>query len=217
MIVKQITPGLLSRMTSPGWTTSTVHKVLLVILVVIRRASARWLLCDGKISITNKSAGRQRGAARIIGGPEGDGTARIAVPEPASRAGDRSGVPGRGVLRYPRRGAGQVRDGAPRHARRRAGHRDGRGVRVLAAVVLPGRRRTSRLRPGRPGAGQARTPRRPQAHRADPRLGRGAAGGRSAAEGRRPRSLIAAEFGVRVHPRSVERALARHREHPKSR
>ena len=27
--------------------------------------------------------------------------------------------------------------------------------------------------------------------------------------------LIAAEFGVRVHPRSVERALARRREHPK--
>ena len=29
--------------------------------------------------------------------------------------------------------------------------------------------------------------------------------------------LIAAEFGVRVHPRSIERALARRREHPKSR
>jgi transposase len=29
--------------------------------------------------------------------------------------------------------------------------------------------------------------------------------------------LIAGEFGVRVHPRSVERALARRREHPKSR
>jgi transposase len=29
--------------------------------------------------------------------------------------------------------------------------------------------------------------------------------------------LIAAEFGVRVHPRSVERALARRQEHPKSR
>ncbi|MEO3863853.1 helix-turn-helix domain-containing protein [Acrocarpospora sp. B8E8] len=29
--------------------------------------------------------------------------------------------------------------------------------------------------------------------------------------------LIAGEFGVRVHPRSIERALARHREHSKSR
>ena len=28
---------------------------------------------------------------------------------------------------------------------------------------------------------------------------------------------IAAEFGVRVHPRSIERALARRREHSKSR
>ena len=70
--------------------------------------------------------------------------------------------------------------------RRRAGHRHGRGIRVLPAVVLPGSRRPGRLRPGRAGAGQARAPRRPQAHRADPRLGRAAAGGRSAAEGRRP-------------------------------
>jgi hypothetical protein len=38
--------------------------------------------------------------------------------------------------------------------------------------------------------------------------------------GLRPASLaglIAAEFGVRVHPRSIERALARRREHSKSR
>ena len=28
---------------------------------------------------------------------------------------------------------------------------------------------------------------------------------------------IAGQFGVRVHPRSIERALARHREHSKSR
>ena len=36
----------------------------------------------------------------------------------------------------------------------------------------------------------------------------------------RPAALaapIAGEFGVRVHPRSIERALARRREHPKSR
>jgi len=69
---------------------------------------------------------------------------------------------------------------------RRAGHRHGGSVRVLPAVVLPGRRRAGRLRPGRPGAGQARAPRRPQAHRADPGLGRAAAGGRSGTETRRP-------------------------------
>jgi hypothetical protein len=36
----------------------------------------------------------------------------------------------------------------------------------------------------------------------------------------RPAALagpIAGEFGVHVHPRSIERALARRREHPKSR
>ena len=66
----------------------------------------------------------------------------------------------------------------------------------------------------RPG----RAARRPQAHRADPRLGR-------AADGRLPRPApgaagrpIEESFGVRVHPRSVERALARRRErHSKSR
>ena len=42
---------------------------------------------------------------------------------------------------------------------RRAGHRDGGGVRVLPAVVLPGGRRPGRLRAGRAGAGQARAPR----------------------------------------------------------
>ena len=56
---------------------------------------------------------------------------------------------------------------------RRAGDRDRGGVRVLPAVVLPGRRRPGRIRAGGAGAGQARAPRRPQAHRADPRLGRG--------------------------------------------
>ena len=101
--------------------------------------------------------------------------------------------------------------------RRRAGHRRGGRVRVLTAVVLPGRCCPGRRRTAGPGAGQARAPRRPQAHRAGPGLGRGAAGGRSAAEDRRPGRPIAAEFGVRVHPRSVERALARRREHPKSR
>ena len=69
------------------------------------------------------------------------------------------------------------------------------------------------LVPARPG------PRgRAQTHRPDPRLGRAAAG-------RRPRPapgpagpLIEQAFGVRVHPRSVERALARRRErHSKSR
>jgi hypothetical protein len=43
------------------------------------------------------------------------------------------------------------------------------------------------------------------------------AGEQRAADPRLKADLIAGEFGVRVHPRSVERALARRREHPKSR
>ena len=69
---------------------------------------------------------------------------------------------------------------------RRAGHRHRSGVRVLPAVVLPGRRRAGRVRPGRAGAGQARAPRRPQAHRRDPHLGRAAAGSRSRTPPRQP-------------------------------
>ena len=85
--------------------------------------------------------------------------------------------------------------------RRRAGHRDSGGVRVLPAVVLPGRRRAGRVRAGRAGAGQARAPRRPQAHRAGPGLGRAAAGGRSGAEAGRPgRSHRRGVRGARAPP-----------------
>ena len=44
--------------------------------------------------------------------------------------------------------------------RRRPGHRGGRGVRVLPAVVLPGGRRAGALRAGGAGAGPARAARR---------------------------------------------------------
>ena len=91
------------------------------------------------------------------GGPEGDGAARVAVPEPAPRAGHRSGVPGRRVLRRPRRGAGQVRDGARRHAwtarrspprRRRSGTPGRRTTRPLLPWPPPG---CTGLVPARPG------------------------------------------------------------------
>ena len=51
------------------------------------------------------------------------------LPEPPPRAGHRPGVPGQRLLRRPRRGAGQVRDGAQGQGRRRPGHRGRRGVR----------------------------------------------------------------------------------------
>jgi hypothetical protein len=88
---------------------------------------------------------------------------------------------------------------APCHGGRRAGHRHRSSVRVLPAVVLLGRRRAGRLRPGRAGAGHARAPRRPQAHRRDPHLGRVAAGSRSRTPPRQP---------GRAHPRRIRGARA---------
>ena len=122
------------------------------------------------------------------------------MPEPASRAGHRRGVPCRRLLRRPRRGAGQVRDGAPRPRGRRAGDRDRGGVRVLPAAVLPGRCRPGGIRAGGAGAGQARAPRGSQAHRADPGLGRTAAGGRSRPEARRWPGLSQEFRGARAPP-----------------
>ena len=91
------------------------------------------------------------------------------------------------VLRRPRRGAGQVRDGAPRHAwtARRSPRRPRRSG-------TPGRR-TTRQPPHWPASGlDGLVPARPgprgghKLTERDPRLGRGAAGRRSAAEARRP-------------------------------
>src|SRR6266568_5560463 len=135
---------------------------LLVTFVILRRVLVKLSSEVGKILLTAVSAGRRHGPARITGGPEGDRAARVAVPEPAPRAGHRRDIPDREVLRRPRRGAGQVRDGAPRHGGRRAGHRHSGSVRILPPVVLPGSRCPGRLRAGGAGAGQARTPRRPQ-------------------------------------------------------
>ena len=91
--------------------------------------------------------------------PKEAALAAARVPEPAPGAGDRPGVPGQRVLRRPRRGAGQVRDGAQGQGRRRPGHRGRRGVRVLPARVLRGGRRAG-VAPGwkgwcRPGPGRA--------------------------------------------------------------
>src|SRR5260370_10139594 len=186
MNVKWITPFTI---TGRGRSSRIGHGYPLIFLaffVCLRRVAARRSSYYGKIPLTTVSSGRRHGPARITGGPESHRAARVAVPEPAPRAGARRGLPGRGLLRRPRRGAGQIRDGAPRQRGRRTGYRDRGGVRVLPAVVLPGSRRAGRLRPGRAGTGQARAPRRPQAHRADPRLGRGTAGGRSRPESRPP-------------------------------
>ena len=118
--------------------------------------------------------------ARRQGGPDPKEAAlagaRCLNPHPEQVT--RPGVPGQRLLRRPRRGAGQVRDGAQGQGRRRPGHRGRRGVRLLPAGVLRRGRGAGVLRAGRAGAGPARAARRPQAHRADPRLGRGTAGRR---------------------------------------
>ena len=146
---------------------------------------------SGRIILTVIGMRRRHGQAagrrdRSEGGRAGRGT----LPEPAPGAGDRPGVPGQRVLRRPGRGAGQVRDGAQGPGRRRPGHR-GRGrVRVLPPGLLHRSGRAGVLRAGRAGPRQARAARRQQAHRGDPRLGRGAAG-------RRPRVAPGAATGPR--------------------
>src|SRR6185295_8396892 len=89
------------------------YSIVLFILLISAecwRVTTGPLNMPGIISLTAERLRRRHGQARTRRGPEGSGAARGAVPEPASRAGVRCGVPGRGVLRRPRRGPGQVRD-----------------------------------------------------------------------------------------------------------
>ena len=104
-------------------------------------------------------------------------------------------------------------------AGRRPGHRGRRGVRVLPPGLLRRGRRAGVLRAGRAGAGPARAARRAAS---SPR--RSAPGPRSSwpptrrCARRSWPARIEEAFGVRAHPRSIERALARCRErHSKSR
>src|SRR5260370_19535094 len=139
------------------------------------RMSTHLASMTGKIIVTVTMTGRRHGRAAAQIRPQGGRASRHALPEPAPGAGDRSGVPGQRVLRRPRRGPGQIRDGAAGQGGRRPGHRGRRGVRVLPARLLPGGLRPGTLRAGRPGPGPARAARAAQAHRPDPHLGRAAA------------------------------------------
>ena len=141
-----------------------------------------------------------------------------AVPEPAPGAGDRSGVPGQRLLRRPGRGPGQYEMVRKVKAGRRPGHRGRRGVRVLPARLLRRGRRAGILGlEGLVPAGPGRAAPHKLTER-DPRLGRAAAGRPPRPAPGAAAGLIQESFGVRVHPRSVERALARRRErHSKSR
>ena len=134
-----------------------------------------------------------------------------AQPEPAAGGGDRRGVRRLGVLRRPGPGAGQVRDGAPGAGRRAAGERGRRrrsGSPARRSIRPPPRWTPAgwpALVPARPGPRRAHKlteevvdVRPPAARRATRRCAR-----------RELVDAIAERFGVRVHPRSVERALAR--------
>src|ERR1039457_247539 len=90
------------------------------------RACASPLLISGKIFLTHVVIGRRHGQARGQTGPQGGRADRGALPEPAPRAGTRPRVPVQRVLRRPRRGPGQIRDGAEGQGGRGPGHR-GRG------------------------------------------------------------------------------------------
>ena len=147
-------------------------------------------------------------------GPEGGRAARGALPEPASRAGHRRGVPGRRSSSTPATrcrsntrwcaGSAWRATRSPR-PRRRSGTR---GPRYYQAAAALGEHRA-----GRAGAGQARAARR--RHKLTDECCAWAEQRLAADPDAAPGGLvepIAARFGVRVHPRSIERALARHRE-----
>src|SRR5271166_6081095 len=133
-----------------SWCVAALSAIRLVIIAVTLDSRRRHERAEGE-RLEGGCAARQQDAASASGG------------------GDRRGLRLGGVLRRPRRGAGEVRDAAPGE---RGGHERelGRGgVRVLAAVLLPGGGRASDRRTAGVGAGQAGPPWRAQAHRGGPR------------------------------------------------
>ena len=190
----------------------------------LKKLATRWLMSvrtvsmSGKIFLTAMMIRRWHGQAGYRTGPEGGRACRGPLPEPAPGAGDRPGVPGQRLLRRPGRGAGQVRDGA---------QGQGRGAPVTEAAAAFGYSRPAYyaaaaalessgldgLVPARPGPRGASKLTEEILAWAEEQL--------AADPGLRPAQLpdrIEDAFGVRVHPRSVERALARRRErHSKSR
>src|SRR5260370_3100657 len=118
----------------PAWWMASLLVVPVFILYFLRKlathgyGSVRTVQVSGKIFLTVFVIRRRHGQAGYRTGPEGGRACPGALPEPASGAGARPGVPVQRLLRRPRPGAGQVRDGAagggrrgPRAPRRRRG------------------------------------------------------------------------------------------------
>ena len=218
MNVKEITPDTFRGPALAGRAWCGFAGNFLVFFNALRCVAVRWSCNVGKIFLTTVSAGRRHGPARIIGGPEGDRAARVAVPEPAPRAGHRSEA----FLAeefFDARDAVQVKyemvrrvsvDGAPVTAAAAAfGYSRPSYYQAAAALAASGLDGLVPARPG-PRGGHKLTGQilawAEQQLADDPVL--------------KPAGLagpIAEAFGVHVHPRSIERALARRREHSKSR
>jgi hypothetical protein len=118
---------------------------------------------DGIIMITE--VGRPEGSRHGEGsqaGCEGPGAGGAGRAPPGPRARDGRAVPDRGILRSPRPGAGEVRDGAPRACRGRDGDGGGPGLRRVTADLLPGPAGAGRGGPAGVGAEAAGAPGRPQ-------------------------------------------------------
>ena len=218
MIVQEITPRDSGAASDGGrWIPST-RCLVRVILGIARRVATCLVLNAVRINLTYRRQVRRHGPQAAGRGPEDGGAARGALPQSPAGDGDRRAVRRGGVLRHPRSGAGQVRDGAGGPRGRRSRHASGGRVRVLPAVVLRhggragGRRAALALASAKPGPKKAHKLTAQvcafceQQLAADPAL--------------RPKDLsgpIEAAFSVRVHPRSIERALARYRiQHSKS-
>ena len=136
MIVQEITPRDSGAASDGGrWIPST-RCLVRVILGIARRVATCLVLNAVRINLTYRRQVRRHGPQAAGRGPEDGGAARGALPQSPAGDGDRRAVRRGGVLRHPRSGAGQVRDGAGGPRGRRSRHASGGRVRVLPAVVL---------------------------------------------------------------------------------
>ena len=217
MNVKGITPDAFPGSALMGGIWFRATSVFLVIFRVLRRVVGRMSYCPGKISLTNGCLGgdmARRGSAedpKVAALRE----SRCLNPHP-EQVTDEAFV---AEEFFDARDAVQVKyemvrrvsvDGAPVTATAAAfGYSRPSYYQAAAALAASGLDGLVPARPG-PRGGHKLTGQilawAEQQLAGDPAL--------------KPAGLagpIAEEFGVRVHPRSIERALARRREHPKSR